>query len=124
MKKNGFTLIEITAVILLLSLLIIFVVPNVQKTISNSKAKVCSSIITSIEDAANNYTYLYAGIIDSEISNNEYFEIELIDLQREGLLKVDIKNPYTNEIISNTNKVKITKNGNVYNYTYMGDECK
>ena len=124
MKKNGFTLIEVTAVILLLSLLIVFIVPNVQMIISNNKEKTCNSIITSIEDAATNYTYLKTGVVDNEILSNGYFEIELIDLQREGLLKVVIKNPYTNEIISNTNKVKITKTGNVYNYTYMGDGCK
>ena len=124
MKKNGFTLIEIIAVILILSLLIVLVVPNVQKTISNSKAKACDSIITSIEAAANGYVYLKTAIVDSEIANNGYFEIELIELQKEGLLKVNLKNPYTNEIISNTTKVKITKDGNVYNYTYMGDDCK
>ena len=124
MKKNGFTLIEMIAVISILALLTTIVVPNVQKTISNSKAKACNSVITSIESAANSYTYLYTGIVDNEISNNGYYEIELIELQREGLLKVDIKNPYTNEIILNTNKVKITKDGNVYSYTYMGDECK
>ena len=124
MKKNGFTLIEITAVVLVLSVLTIFVVPKVESIISNNKKKACNSVITSIESAATNYTYLKTGVVDSEILNNGYFEIELIDLQKEGLLKVDIKNPYTNEIISNTNKVKITKTGNVYSYTYMGDECK
>ena len=124
MKKNGFTLIEITAVVLVLSVLMIFVVPKVENIISNNKKKACNSVISSIEAAATNYTYLKTGVVDSEILNNGYFEIELIDLQKEGLLKVDIKNPYTNEIISNTNKVKITKKGNVYSYTYMGDECK
>ena len=123
-KKNGFTLIEMTAVVLILSLLTILAVPTIEKKISNTKNKVCNTVITSIESAASNYTYLYTGIVDNEITNKGYFEIELFDLQREGLLKVDIKNPYTNEIISNTNKVKITKEGNVYSYTYMGDDCK
>ena len=62
--------------------------------------------------------------IDSEISNEGYFEITLLDLQKEGLLKIDLENPYTNEMIPNTNKVKITKSENIYTYTYLGDECK
>lgn len=124
MEKNGFTLIEIIVIISILALLTTIVVPNVQKIVSNSKDKACKSIVDSIEDAANSYTYLYSGIVDNDILSNGYFEIELIDLQREGLLKVDIKNPYTNELLLNTNKVKIIKDGNVYKYTYMGDECK
>ena len=40
------------------------------------------------------------------------------------MLEVDLKNPYTDEVIPNTNVVKITKTGNIYEYTYMGDECK
>jgi len=124
MKKNGFTIIEITVTVLLLSILTIFIVPRVSTIISNNKAKVCDSIVTSIETAAKNYTYLNTLVVDSAISSDGYFEITLLDLQKEGLLKVELENPYTNEMIPNTNKAKITKNGNMYSYTYMGDECK
>lgn len=124
MKKNGFTLIEISVTVLLLSILTIFIVPRVSTIISNNKDKTCNSIITSIEEAAKNYAYLNTGVVDATIFNNEYFEITLLDLQKEGLLKVELENPHTNEMIPNTNKVKITKNGNIYTYTYLGDECK
>lgn len=124
MKKNGFTLIEITVAVLLLSLLTVFIVPRVSTIISSNKDKVCDSIITSIEEAAKNYTYLNTNVVDNAITNNSYFEITLLDLQKEGLLKVELENPHTNENIPNTNKVKITKNGNIYTYTYLGDECK
>jgi len=124
MKKNGFTLIEITVTVLLLSILTIFIVPRVSTIISNNKSKVCDSIITSIEESAKNYTYLNTNIVNNEINSNTYFEITLLDLQKEGLLKVELENPYTNEEIPNTNKVRITKEGNMYSYTYMGDECE
>lgn len=124
MKKNGFTLIEVIVTVLLLSLLTIFIVPRVSTIISNNKDKVCDSIIISIEEAAKNYTYLNTGVVDSAISSNAYFEITLLDLQKEGLLKVELENPHTNQKIPNTNKVKITKEGNVYTYTYLGDECE
>lgn len=124
MKKNGFTLVEITVVVLLLSLLTVFIVPRVSTIISNNKDKVCNSIVISIEESAKNYTYLYTNIVDNAITNDTYFEITLLDLQKEGLLKVDLENPHTNQKIPNTNKVKITKVGNNYTYTYLGDECK
>lgn len=124
MKKNGFTLIEVIVTVLLLSLLTVFIVPRVSTIISNNKDKVCDSIIISIEEAAKNYTYLNTGVVDNAIVNDTYFEITLLDLQKEGLLKKELENPHTNQKIPNTNKVKITKVGNVYSYTYLGDECK
>ena len=124
MQKNGFTLIEITVTVLLLAILTVFIVPKMNSIISKNKDKACNSIITSIEEAAKNYTYLNTYVVDNAITNNYYFEITLLDLQKEGLLKVELENPYTNENIPNTNKVKITKKGNIYIYTYLGDECK
>ena len=124
MKKNGFTLIEITATVLLLALLTVFIVPRVNTIINNNKAKACNSIIVNAEDAAEIYTYKNTGVIDASIASNGYFEVTLLTLQKEGLIDVDLENPYTNTSIPNTNVVKITKNGNVYEYTYMGDECE
>ena len=39
MKEKGFTLIEIIAVIVVLSLILLIIVPNMTKTINNSKNK-------------------------------------------------------------------------------------
>lgn len=122
--KNGFTLIEITVTVLLLAVLTLFIVPKVSTIITNNKDKACDSIMVSIEDAAESYTYKYTNKVDAGITNNGYFEITLLDLQKEGLLDTDLENPHTNEQVSNTNVVKITKDGNIYKYTYMGDECK
>lgn len=122
--KRGFTLVELLATIFILGLLIIIAVPKVNTLISNSKKNVCDSILTSIEDAAEGYVYKNTSEVDSAITSNGYFEITLLTLQEEDLLEVDLENPYTNENIDNTNVVKITKNGNKYEYTYMGDDCK
>lgn len=124
MKKNGFTLIEITATILILALLTVFIVPKVSTIIKNNKAKICNSIVINAEDAAKMYTYKNTGMVDEGINSNGYFEVSLLTLMQDGLLEVKLENPYTNSAIPNTNVVKITKNGNVYEYTYMGDECK
>lgn len=124
MKKNGFTLIEITVCVLLLAIILVLVVPKVNTMISNSKKKSCDSIISTIEGSGKSYTYKHTYIVDTAISNDGYFEISLLDLQKEGLLDVDIENPFTNELIDNTNKLRITKEGNIYTYKYMGSECE
>ena len=57
MKNNkGFTLVEILAVIVLISLIMIIIVPNVQKVAFNSKIKLCNSKITLVEEAINLWT--------------------------------------------------------------------
>ena len=122
--KKGFTLIEVTAVIAILGILAIFVVPKVSTVISNSKKKVCESIRITAEDAAKSYNYLHSNEVETAINNSGYYEVTLLQLQREGLLETDIENPETGEIVSTSNVVKITLENNIYVYTYMGDECK
>lgn len=53
MKKNkkGFTIIELLAVIVLISLILVIVIPQVQKVSLNSKIKLCNTKMELITDA-------------------------------------------------------------------------
>lgn len=124
MKKNGFTLIEVTAVVIILALLTVIIVPKVNNTIRKNKEKVCASIKVSAEDGAQTYAYAHINEIDTEIDNNGYAEITLLKLMQEGLMKKELINPYNNEPISTSNVVRITRNGNSYEYLYTGVDCK
>lgn len=54
MKNNkGFTLVEILAVLVLISLMMVIIVPNVQKVALNSKIKLCKSKINLAEESIN-----------------------------------------------------------------------
>ena len=54
MKNNkGFTLVEILAVIVLISLMMVIIVPSIQKVALNSKIKLCNSKITLVEESIN-----------------------------------------------------------------------
>ena len=54
MKNNkGFTFVEILAVLVLISLMMVIIVPNVQKVAYQSKVKLCKSKISLAEDALN-----------------------------------------------------------------------
>ena len=122
--KKGFTLIEVTAVIAILGILAIIVIPKVGTIISNNKKRVCESIRVTTEDAAKSYSYIHINEIDAAINDSGYYEVTLLELQKEGLLPTNIENPETGENVSSSNVVKITYENNAYVYTYMGDECR
>lgn len=52
-NKKGFTLVELLAVIVLISLIMVLVVPQVQKVALQSKIKLCKSKVTLAEEALN-----------------------------------------------------------------------
>ena len=118
--KKGFTLVEVIAIVAILAIITLLVVPKVNNIIKNNKKKTCDGIVTTIEDAASSYAYLHI----NEMPSSGSIEISLQQLINENLLQKDLENPYTNEQISKSNTVKITKNGNNYNFIYQGDDCK
>lgn len=124
MNNKGFTLIEITCVILLLGILVTFIVPKTTSIIKENKRKTCNSVVTSLEDAAKTYTYKYTSLVDSGIDTNGYYDVSILDLQGEGLVKNKLENALNGESFNTSNTVRITKEYNSYIYTYLGDECK
>lgn len=124
MNNRGFTLIEITCVILLLGILITFIVPKTTSMIKENKRKTCNSIVTSLEDAANTYTYKNTTLVDNGISSNGYYDISILELQTEGLVKNKLENPLNGDVFDTSNVVRITMENNNYIYTYLGDDCK
>ena len=124
MNNRGFTLIEITCVILLLGILVIFIVPKTTSMIKENKRKTCNSIVTSLEDAANTYTYKNTTLVDNGISSNGYYDISILELQTEGLVKNKLENPLNGDVFDTSNVVRIAMENNSYIYTYLGDDCK
>lgn len=120
MKKNGFTLIEILATVVLITMVAVLITPKVRTLINDSKQNAYNGVVSTIEDAAKSYTYLNISTIDNLITANGYAEVTLTTLQQNGLLEGGISNPLTNTDISYTDVVRITKSGNKYNYEYMG----
>ena len=114
MNNRGFTLIEITCVILLLGILVIFIVPKTTSIIKENKRKTCNSIVTSLEDAANTYTYTNTTLVDNGISSNGYYDISILELQTEGLVKNKLENPLNGDVFDTSNVVRITMENNSY----------
>ena len=52
-KNNGFTLVELIAVIVIMGIIFIITIPQIQKTSINSKIKLCQNKLSLIEDSLN-----------------------------------------------------------------------
>lgn len=115
--KKGFTLIELLGVITLLGLLSLIVVPVVDKLIKDSEDELYQTQIKNIEAAAKNWAS--ENIFSLPENVGEYVDKSICDLEKNGFLDVDIKNPKTNELFYKDSYVRITKTDYGYDYEYI-----
>ena len=121
MKKNGFTLVEITVCVVLLVTIFLIVVPKVNTMINNKKKNAYNSLISTVKDAAQAYVYLNVNIVDDAIESQGYYEVSIRTLQENELLENKIENPLTGKNIPSTSIVKIIKNNEEYIYKFSLD---
>ena len=112
MNKNGFTLVELLAVIIILSLLALLASTSVTKIVTNSKNELYNAQISLIEEAAKSWGTDNLNKLSSE--NGECKYISLRKLKEYGLLDESIVNPKTNKEFSDDIKIKISSNTSVY----------
>lgn len=104
MKKNGFTLVELIGVLVILGLIATFSVPALTKTMKDSSEKQYNEYLKNITLAAENY---FHSETDGTL-NGKYF-IKIKTLYDSGYLKKE-KNPKTNEDTNENATVMISKN--------------
>ena len=121
MKKNGFTLVEITVCVVLLVTIFLLVVPKVNTMINNKKKNAYNSLISTVKDAAQAYVYLNVNIVDDAIESQGYYEVSIRTLQENELLENKLENPLTGKNIPSTSIVKIIKNNEEYIYKFSLD---
>lgn len=111
MKKNGFTLVELLAVIVILGMTITIVAVKIDKNIKDTNKFSNTQLISTIEDAA----YLYAETYDNELTNLNTYNVDVVTINtliEKGLLdKKNLKNISFSEkvIIANINGLLKTK---------------
>lgn len=116
--KKGFTLIELLAVITIIGLLSLIVVPIVDTIIKDNNQELYDIQIKNIEDAAKNWASNNIFSLPEDI--NDTMSITICDLEKEGFIEIDMKNPKTNELFYKDSYVVITKTS--YGYIYDYDE--
>lgn len=115
-NKKGFTLIEIMAVIIILSIIALIVVPLVTGSIKSSKDKLYDTQIENIKSAAKSYMIN----LDLDDTQNKML-VTIEELKKLGLVDKDIKDPRTGEEFNKCLTVEVTKNGNIYDYNIIDD---
>ena len=111
--KKGFTIIELLAVVAIIGVIVLLIVPSVNKVISNSEDKSYNFQINTIKDSAINFTLEN---IDVLLSNTKYesFVIDLKTLKDLAFLDFKIKNPKTNKYFSDDTLITLTANKGNY----------
>ena len=115
-KNNGFTLVELIAVIVIMGIIFIITIPQIQKISINSKIKLCQNKLSSIEDSLNLFLSTNQECYDDSSKNNCYICTEpkngkndkcitnvgrLVEL---GIVEIDNKN---DDVINPINKTRI-----------------
>lgn len=117
MKANGFTLVEILGVVLILSLIVILAFPTIIENIRKSEKKIDETSNALIENAVD----LYIDDKKADYSENGEYCIDLTSLAEEGYIKepfIDVKTGKEIEIGNKSVKVTIGTEGNTYEYDW------
>lgn len=121
MRKNGFTLVELLATIVLLTIILVIAVPSIAKIIINSRTNSYEAQKKLIEDTTKKYVVSNYDLFSNEIQQIGYKAIKLGDLIDSGLFIKDLVNPTTKmKIDRNTIICVIYRNGK-YEYHYTGE---
>ena len=114
MKKKGFTLVELLAVIFMLSLILVIAVPSVNRYIKQSKEKAYNTQISTIIEAAQAYASANSGLLPRK--EEFVVKITLGQLKSSGLIKEEVKNPNDDKYFDDALTIEIKKKGETYNY--------
>lgn len=120
MKKKGYTLVELVGVVVLLAALLLIIIPAVSKTLKEGKQELLDGQIESIRQTLATWS------LKNKPNKGEVIKLTLSQLQKEGLVEHAIKNPVTDEYMSNDMILTVTNNAGVITYEVLSDtgSCK
>lgn len=107
MNKKGFTLVEVLAIIVILGVIMLVVAPSIFNITQNSKQKANKDLMKTIENAGNLYVAAHLSAMQTAVSQNRVYTIQLQTLMDEGFLTTKLKNPITNATIDATKKINV-----------------
>ena len=114
MKNNGFTLVELLGVVIILSMLGIVIVPSINNVISDSKRKLYDTQINNIKVGASNYVNEH--IFELDFENNDSIGITLGFLKQMGYVDDNISDPIKKSKFSDDMIIVINNNSNAFSY--------
>lgn len=112
MKNKGFTLVELLAVIVLLSLLVMIAVPAITGILKESKEDLYNTQLKQIEAAAKNWASDEEGMARLPKTDGSCGHINIRDLKDGEYIDANLKNPQDEEAFGDDEvRVNITKKG-------------
>lgn len=116
MKKRGFTLVELLAVLSILGALALLITPVIFQSVSKFETGAYEKQIKIIEVAATNFASDYLKQMPTKIGQHIYITIG--DLKAEGYLDKNLKNPLTDQAFPNDSIIKIIRKKNDFKVKY------
>ncbi len=122
--KKGFTLVEIIAVITVMSILLVIITPYILNTVNNKKGEISNEAKQIIYDATD--LYVKENQDNYPTVANSIYCIKLETLVKNGKLEAPIKDMKSDKEIPLTNMIKVTIDDyNQYNYELVKkEECE
>lgn len=114
MKNKGFTLVELLAILVILSIVAVIITPVIQKSLTANAEKVYQILVDQIKDYTKDYLAQNTDMLPYD--DGETNIVKFGDLKKSGFLQIQVVNPITENIISNESFVKVTKMKNQYVY--------
>ena len=111
MKKNGFTLVELLAVLVILAIIFVISVPLMTEILDQSKNTLHKKQIDTILDATYDYSLKNINYLPDN-DNTNY--VTLGELKYEGIVDYDLTNPENNEKFEDNLVISISKVGSRY----------
>ena len=119
MKKNGFTLVELLGVIIIIAALSLVVFPLVMNGFKKNKKEISAVTKTLIEEAATVYMNENPNMYE-KVDGNVYC-ISLSQIVDSGNLSSPLNDTTTGNDIPLSNKVRVTIENRQYMPNYIGD---
>jgi prepilin-type N-terminal cleavage/methylation domain-containing protein len=120
MKRKGFTLVEILAVITIIGILALITIPTIDSIIRSSKKDAYevqkSAILMGLKNWAASKTLTLPEV------NGETLNTTIGDLKKEGFLEVETRNPMNDLCFSNATVLVVTRNNSNYTYTFADED--
>lgn len=111
-QKNGFTLMELLGVIVILAIIVTVVVSIIQGDMLKARNTLSSTQMKNIETAARNWASDHPELLPS--TSGGTYEITLSTLQSGGYIDENLKDPKNKEDIEGTLTIKFTYENNQY----------
>lgn len=120
--KKGFTLVELLAVIIILSVVSILVFPNVIEIINQSKQNLYNVQVADIELESKNWSLENSDKLDKYHLNSTF--VSLSTLKKDGFLEVDeLENPLDGKEMNGCIEIKYNPATSQYTYKYYDNDC-